>query len=163
MAQELKRTADIMGDDYISAMTLYIVTNGAAELLLRAAEGMVARKGCEFKHEQKQLYKNLMEATRKVCYYYNQLTEIGTGTAIGETQEAATLFDDQLYDANLAVVLLMRTLNAVDGDRQAQLKLLQQLKTKGEDDKVFSEVLINKFEDRLRIMNHEKEITNQAD
>lgn len=160
MAQELKRTADIMGEDYISAMTLYIVTNGAAELLLRAAESMVARKGCEFKHEQKQLYKNLMEATRKVCYYYNQLTESGTMATSNTNQEAVSLFDDQLYDANLAVVFLMRMLNAVDGNRQAQLKLIQQLRTKGKDNKVFSEVLINKFEDKLKLMNHEKEITN---
>lgn len=160
MAQELKVTREVMGDDYISAMTLYIVTNGAAELLLRAAESMALRKGCEFRHEQKQLYKNLMEATRKVCYYYNQLTEFGTGTAINDTQESATLFDDQLYDANLAVVFLMRTLNAVDGNRKAQLKLIQQLRTNGKDNKVFSEVLINKFEDKLKLMNHEKEITN---
>lgn len=160
MAQELKVTREVMGDDYISAMTLYIVTNGAAELLLRAAESMVLRKGCEFKHEQKQLYKNLMEATRKVCYYYNQLTESGTLASTNTNQEAASLFDGQLYDANLAVVLLMRTLNAVDGNRKAQLKLIQQLRTNGKDNKVFSEVLINKFEDKLKLMNHEKEITN---
>lgn len=163
MAQQLKITESVVGEDYISAMTLYIVTNGAAELLLRASESMALRKGCVFRHEQKQMYKNLMEATHKVMYYYNQLTEYGTGTTIYKEPNAADIFDNQLYDSNLIVVLLMRMFNAIDGDRQEQIKLIQQLQSMEKGNKTFADSLINKFENRLKLMNHETEATTQND